>query len=147
MASKFASLIKQSWRASIDRISITRLSTSWLLPPVAFFALRVFLCCYAFFVILFVLGWDSTHGDSRAARHSFSYFTDLTYWGLAFYFAFAAAHTGSYAFTGRAWLERWPEVLRWLHSAFYCTVTVYPFIVTSKSCESYDGMRWVANGM
>jgi hypothetical protein len=141
MASKFASLITKSWRASIEPTYITRLSTSWILPPITLFALRVFLSCYAFFVIFFVLGWDSTHGNSRAARQSFSYFTDLTYWGLAFYFAFAAAHTGSYAFTGRPWLERWPKVLRWMHSAYYCTVTVYPFIVTSKSGESSDGMR------
>ena len=133
MPSKFLYLIKQSWRASTDPIYIERLCTSWILPPIALCALRAFFSLYAFFVTFFVLGWDNTHAATRAshqAAHSFSYFTDLTYWGLAFYFAFAAAHTASYARTGRPWLASWPGVLRWLHSAYYVTITVYPFIVT-----------------
>lgn len=139
MASKFASLIKQSWRASTQSSYVERLCTSWILPPLALFALRAFLSCYAFLVIFFVLGWDSTHGDAKDARESFSYFTDLGYWGLAFYFAVAAAHTGSYTLTGRPWLASWPAVLRWLHSAFYATVTVYPFIVTGMFSELKAG--------
>jgi hypothetical protein len=69
---------------------------------------------------------------SAASRHSFSFFTNLTYWGLAFYYAFAAIHTGSYCFTGASFLSRWPRALQIAHSMYYSTVVVYPFIVTSK---------------
>jgi hypothetical protein len=141
MASKFLNLINQSWRASIEPIYIERLCTSWILSPIVLCALRAFFSLYAFFVTFFILGWDNTHAATRAshqAAHSFSYFTDLTYWGLAFYFAFAAAHTASYARTGRPWLASWPGVLRWLHSAYYATITVYPFIVTGTGVQ-YKG--------
>lgn len=54
----------------------------------------------------------------------------LTYWGIAFYFLASSAHTLTYAVTGRPLLERFPRPLQALHSLFYTTVVVYPFIVT-----------------
>lgn len=54
----------------------------------------------------------------------------LTYWGLAFYNLTAAAHTFTYARTGTPLLDRFPRPLQALHSFFYTTVVVYPFIVT-----------------
>ena len=132
MTSKVVRLIQQSYNASTTSSYIERLCTSWLLPPVALLALRSLLSLYAFVVLLTSLGYQSTHGETAAAQASFSYFTDLSYWGLGFYFAFAAAHTGSYAFRGRAWLESWPGILKWLHSTLYATITIYPFVVTGK---------------
>ena len=82
---------------------------------------------------------------SEAADHSFSYFTDLGYWGLAFYFAFAAAHTGSYALTGRPWLASWPAVLRWFAQcslcdrhcvSIYCDKCVYFGFELLVGCDS-----------
>lgn len=109
-----------------------RFATSWLLPPPALFAARVLISFYIFFTQFFSLGWQSTHGDSYGARLSFSLFTILTYWGLGFYFAFAAAHTASYWLRGRPWLASWPRALQALHSLFYSTVVVFPVIVTGE---------------
>ena len=65
-----------------------RFVTSWLLPPVVLAVLRALLSLYAFATLFFIFGWNGTHGLSDQSRHSFSYFTHLTYWGLAFYFAY-----------------------------------------------------------
>ncbi|KAF9739362.1 hypothetical protein PMIN01_01996 [Paraphaeosphaeria minitans] len=107
-----------------------RFSTSWILPPAVIFFARALLSLYAFATLFYIFGWNGTHGRDIDSRRSFSFFTILTYWGLAFYFAFAAAHTGSYWLTGRPFLNRWYAPLRWAHSAFYSTIAVYPFIVT-----------------
>lgn len=128
-------LLAQSYRASKTPAYVTGLSTSWLLPPWLLFGLRTFISLYAFVVLFYRIGrWETSNdpGDEGNAGRSFSFFTVLSYWGLAFYFAFAAAHTGSYAVRGRAWLESWPGWLRWLHSAFYATITVFPWVVTGE---------------
>jgi hypothetical protein len=106
-----------------------RFATSWILPPAALFFVRAFLSLYAFVTILFVIGWDGTHFGT--AGQTFSYFTHLTYWGLAFYNAFAALHAGSYWLTGTPLLAKWPRVLQEMHSAYYTTIVTYPFLVTS----------------
>ncbi|KAI4636148.1 uncharacterized protein J4E92_000146 [Alternaria infectoria] len=108
----------------------TRFVTSWILPPAALFAIRALLAIYAFTTLFFIFGWNGTHGRSDASQQSFSFFTVLTYWGLAFYYAFAAVHTGSYWFTGTSFLARWPKALQVAHSMFYSTIVVYPWIVT-----------------
>lgn len=110
-----------------------RFETSWCLSPYALFAARAFFALYAFVVQLFILAWDCRHaslGGCAAARLTFSYFTVLTYWGLAFYFLVAAVHTWTYARTGVALLDRLPRPLQALHAVFYSTIIVYPFIVT-----------------
>lgn len=109
-----------------------RFATSWLLPPGLLFAFRALLSLYAFVTAIFNLGWRSTQHLGGAGQ-SFSFFTNLTYWGLAFYFAFSALHTGTYWLTGRPLLARWPPALQRLHSIFYSTITNFPFVVTSKS--------------
>ena len=130
---EFGDLIRQSYNASLSPTYIERLCTSWLISPVLLFALRALISLYAFITRFTIIGYESTNGMGEAADHDSSYFTTLTYWGLAFYFAFAAAHTASYAFRGRAFLESWPGPLRWLHSTLYATITVYPWIVTGLS--------------
>lgn len=94
----------------------------------------------------FVLGWECQHasaGGCTAARQEFSYFTVLTYWGLAFYFLVAAVHTFTYARTGTALLDRLPRSLQALHAAYYASVTVYPFIVTIVFWgKLYPGSWW-----
>lgn len=54
----------------------------------------------------------------------------MTYWGIAFYFAFAALHTVTYATTGTPLLDRWPRPLQALHALLFTSVTTLPFLVT-----------------
>ncbi|KAJ4295939.1 hypothetical protein N0V88_004641 [Collariella sp. IMI 366227] len=109
-----------------------RFETSWLLSPWLLFICRALLCLYIFTTLFFVLGWQCAHAEDgcAASRATFSYFTHLTYWGLGFYFLFAAVHTFTYVRSGVALLNRFPRPLQALHSAFYSTITVYPIIVT-----------------
>lgn len=107
-----------------------RFTTSWLLPPLLLASIRLFFSLYAFTTIFFIIGWDDAHHASILVRHSFSYFTDLGYWGLAFYFLFSGSHTVSYARRGNAWLEHWPRSLQAAHSLYYTTVVTYPILVT-----------------
>lgn len=119
--------IAQRYAAATSPEVVERFATSWLLPPSVLFFWRALICLYAFVVLFTILG----HSSSEAAGHSFSYFTVLGYWGLAFYYGFAAAHTGSYWMRGKSWLQSWPSALQWAHSCFYSTVTTFPFVVTS----------------
>ncbi|KAF2121084.1 hypothetical protein BDV96DRAFT_563551 [Lophiotrema nucula] len=118
-------------KASGDTFDPTfRYETSWLLPPSVLFAIRAFLSLYAFVTIFFIFGWNGTHGLSEDSEHSFSFFTNLTYWGLAFYFLFSAVHTCSYWLTTRPLVNEWPRTLQVAHGMFYSTITVFPWIVT-----------------
>jgi hypothetical protein len=85
---------------------------------------------YAFLVLFFCLGWEGTHSGFAPIGELFSYFTDLTYWGLAFYFVVSATHTFIYARSGRQILQSWPRPLQALHVLFYTTITTFPFLVT-----------------
>lgn len=121
-----------------------RFETSWILPPGVLFGIRALLSLYAFVTLFTIFGWNGTHGKSGDSERSFSYFTHLTYWGLAFYQAFGAAHTGSYWLTGTPFLARWPKWLQIAHCMLYSTVVIYPWIVTGmslKSCTRYTRRR------
>lgn len=110
-----------------------RFETSWLLSPYLLFACRALISLYAFVTRFFIIGWTCTHdslGGCSAVRLSFSYFTILTYWGIAFYFLFAAIHTLTYAIRGRPLLDSFPRPLQALHALFYSTIVTYPFLVT-----------------
>ena len=60
-----------------------RFETSWILPPAVLFGIRALLSLYAFVTLFTIFGWNGTHGRSGDSERSFSYFTHLTYWGLA----------------------------------------------------------------
>ncbi|KAF4463344.1 hypothetical protein FALBO_9831 [Fusarium albosuccineum] len=111
----------------------SRFETSWLLSPWLLFACRALIALYAFVTRFFIIGWTCTHdslGGCQEVRWSFSYFTILTYWGIAFYFAVAALHTLTYALRGRPLLDSFPRPLQALHALFYSTIVTYPFLVT-----------------
>ncbi|KAI1138239.1 hypothetical protein F5Y05DRAFT_385566 [Hypoxylon sp. FL0543] len=112
-----------------------RFETSWLISPYALFALRALFSLYAFTTLLFNMGYQCAHpdlGGCAASRDGFSYFTVLTYWGLAFYLLAAATHTITYARQGSTPLiSRWPRPLQALHALLYSSVTTYPFLVTA----------------
>jgi hypothetical protein len=105
--------------------------TSWLLPPVLLGALRGTIAVYIFFCIVYIFAYYATHaGDHYLIGQTFSYFTYLNFWGMAFYFAVAGVHSLAYAATGRsAIFDRLPRVFRGLHALFYSCVTTYPFLV------------------
>lgn len=107
-----------------------RYTTSWLLPPTILATLRLLLSLYAFTTIFVIFGWNDAHDGAQRSRRSFSYFTNLTYWGLAFYFLVSGLHTLSYARSGKSWLQTWPRALQAAHAVFYTTVITFPFLVT-----------------
>ncbi|KAI0187138.1 hypothetical protein F4808DRAFT_94887, partial [Astrocystis sublimbata] len=115
-----------------------RFETSWLVSPRVLFFIRALLSLYAFTTLLFNIGFTCAreHGLCVTAQNSFSFFTVLSYWGLAFYFAISAFHTFQYSRrqkrgyqSASAPLNRFPRPLQWLHSALYSTITTFPFLV------------------
>lgn len=109
--------------------STARFATSWLLPARFLAGARLLFALYAFVAQIVIYALSSPTDDQQ----SFSYFTILTYWALAFYLLFAGLHSLSYArsgFRGQYMLQRWPRALQAAHSVFYTTIMVYPFIVT-----------------
>ncbi|KAK8072493.1 hypothetical protein PG996_005841 [Apiospora saccharicola] len=113
-----------------------RFETSWLVSPYVLFGCRAIISLYTFTTLFVVLGWNCTHPgpDSeytcQASAATFSYFTHLTYWGLAFYFLVSSIHTFTYARWHVALLDKWPRPLQALHAFYYSTITCYPFLVT-----------------
>lgn len=122
--------------------------SSWLLPPLALALLRAVLSIYCFTTIFYSFGWFAHNIDvfhlkdinlpeitfslgASAIGKSFSYFTYLSYWGQAFYFAVSSMHTLVYWRTGRTWLERWPRWLQVAHSVFYTSVVCFPAMVSA----------------
>ncbi|KAI1160726.1 hypothetical protein F5B18DRAFT_496331 [Nemania serpens] len=109
-----------------------RFQTSWLVSPWVLFGIRALLALYAFTTVFFNIGYDCAHaseGGCKTARDGFSYFTVLSYYGLAFYLFFAALHTFFYARHGRAPLDDWPRPLQALHALLYSSVTTFPLLV------------------
>lgn len=122
--------------------------SSWLLPPLALAILRAILSTYAFTSIFYSFGWFAHNIDifhlkdinlpeitfslgASAIGKSFSYFTYLSYWGLAFYLAVSSIHTFVYWRTGRTWLEGWPRSLQVAHSLLYTSVVCFPPMVSA----------------
>jgi hypothetical protein len=119
-------------REASEQLDTVRFASSWLLPPSVLFFVRALISLFIFTSIFTIEGINNARSPA-VARHYFSYFTSLTFWGLAFYFAFAAAHTFSYWRTGTPFLARWPKVLQIMHSIYYSTITTFPFLVTSRA--------------
>lgn len=119
-----------------------RYTTSWILPPIYLAIARLLLSIYAFVTIFFGLGWDGVHQRHDLDRSSFSYFINLSYWGMAFYFLFSSLHTFSYARTGRAWLQRWPLPCQIAHTALYSTIVTFPILVTAVFWAILYSGKW-----
>lgn len=107
-----------------------RFETSWLVSPYTLFFFRAFFSLYAFTTLFFILGWNCTHGMCENSATTWSYFTTLTYWGLAFYFLVSSVHTFSYARWGKPLLDSWPRTLQLMHGAYYSSITSFPLLVT-----------------
>ncbi|KAK5074865.1 Vacuolar protein sorting-associated protein 8 [Lithohypha guttulata] len=107
-----------------------RFVTSWLLPPSLLAAYRLLFALFDWATIITIFIWDGINDPDEIAR-DFSYFTALTWWGLTTYLTISGLHTLVYSSKGYTWLHRsWPRPLQVLHSLFYTTIVVFPFIVT-----------------
>lgn len=102
-------------------------STSWLVSPLHLAVFRLVIALYGVIGIIVKL---LLTGQDKTAGASFSYFSNITYWGLTFYFLFAGLHSLSCSLRGRAWLELWPKWLQLLHGLLYSTIVTFPFLVT-----------------
>ncbi|KAF2157719.1 hypothetical protein K461DRAFT_290009 [Myriangium duriaei CBS 260.36] len=136
--------LSRSYHQAISTPHFVRFLTSWCLPPLALACIRAIFSLYIFTTLFTSLGLLLSWHDSHGARTSFSYFTILTYWGLGFYFAVSAFHGFAYATRGPSGLAAGSladdtgasdsggkRTLRFAHSAFYATITVFPIIVTA----------------
>ena len=119
-----------------------RFVTSWLLPPKFLATLRGLIALYIFTTIFFIFGWQGTHGLTEENEGELSYFTSLTFWGLAFYFLFSTIHTFLYVRRGSAPLDHWPRPLQALHGVFYTTIVTFPFLVTIVFWAILYGGAW-----
>jgi hypothetical protein len=116
--------------ADPDLDSLHPYETSWLLSPGLFAGLRALIGAYLWATIIVIYSWDSAHGETKTNKESFSYFTFLNLWGMAFYFLVAFVHTILYARTGRSVIfNRIPRFFRALHSFFYTCNTTFPILV------------------
>ncbi|KAJ6473471.1 hypothetical protein DFH09DRAFT_1057639 [Mycena vulgaris] len=95
--------------------------------PAALAALRLLLALYAVASLCIVLAFDVAAG---AGPSFLSYFTELSYIGLAAYYCAAGVQTFAYARYGRYPLRRWPRALQALHVLLQSTITTFPLIVT-----------------
>ncbi|KAJ6518202.1 hypothetical protein C8R47DRAFT_960011 [Mycena vitilis] len=103
-----------------------RFETSATLPPLALGSIHVVFAIYGVTTIVVSM---SLRAQPSAAQ-SFSYLSNITWWGITFYHLFAAFHTLVYARTGRAPLDAWPRPLQLLHSLLFSTVVTLPLMVT-----------------
>ena len=119
--------------------------TSWLLTPTLLALYRLVFALFGWTNL--ISGWiyDGIR-DPKDIGPQFSYFTDLTWWGITCYMTIGAAHTYVYSRKGYTWLDGWWRPLQALQSLFYTTVVVFPFIVTIVYwAVLYDGPWFVAS--
>lgn len=105
-----------------------RFVTSWLLRPSLLAAYRILFALFCWSNLISLWIWDGVNDE--AIGPDFSYFTNLTWWGITCYMTVAGLHTVVYAAKGETWLHRWPRPLQALHSLLYTTIITFPFIVT-----------------
>jgi len=60
----------------------------------------------------------------------FSFFTDITYMALTFYFIFASCHTLWYSRHGHEPLNSWYRPFQLAHTVLFSTIVTFPIVVT-----------------
>ncbi|CAK4027461.1 Hypothetical predicted protein [Lecanosticta acicola] len=142
--------------------------TSYILHPYALALLRSIMSLYCFSTIIIGYSWlahDSAPNtlkdihiptytlllDVGFIGESFSFFTFLTWWSLAFYFGISAFHTFDYArslrrggkpdeLLQRSFSYHWSFELA--YSLWHTTVTTYPFLVSIVFWAMMYGSPW-----
>ena len=146
--------------------------TSRILHPYALAVLRAIMSIYCFTTIIVGYSWLAHNSspntlkdihiptytlvqDASFIGKSFSFFTFLTYWSLAFYFAISAFHTFHYArslrragdpselYLQRSFARHWGFDMA--YSLWHTTVTTYPFLVSIVFWGMMYGSPWPTN--
>ncbi|KAF7190180.1 hypothetical protein HII31_08511 [Pseudocercospora fuligena] len=139
---------------------------SHLVSPLILGILRALISLYCFTTIIVAYSWLSQNFAPNTLRDidiptytlilgkgfigkSFSFFTFLTFWSLAFYFGVSAFHTLTYAYNRRRGNGRMsplhdslPRSLQLLHTLWYTTITTYPFLVSIVFWCTMYGSPW-----
>lgn len=105
-----------------------RFVTSWAFSPMVLASCRIIFAIYCWTDLIIFFVYDGI--SNKAIGPDFSFFTNLTWWGITTYFTISAIHTFTYALKGDSWLHNWPRPLQVLHSLFYSTIVTYPILVT-----------------
>jgi len=123
-----------------------RFVTSWLLHPLGLASLRLVFALFCWANLFVTFGYDAVH-EPGSIGAQFSYFTNLTWWGITCYMTIAALHTFVYVRRGYTFLDRWWRPLQLLHSFFYTTIVTYPFLVTIVYWVLLYKAPWFTNPM
>lgn len=118
-----------------------RFVTSWLLPPLWLAIYRLLLALFGWANLISGWAWIGTNYPDQLGPQ-FSYFTDLTWWGITCYMTIASIHTFVYVKHGYSWLDKWWRSLQALHSLFYTTIVVFPILVTIVFWAVLYGGPW-----
>jgi len=107
--------------------------TSYVLSPSLLAGIRLLIAVYVLIGLIYMLIHAATVG--KDVDSFFSYFTNLTYIGICAYFFASGVQTLLYARNLKRGeesypLQRWPRMLRYLHTLLLSTVVTYPFLVT-----------------
>lgn len=100
-----------------------RYVTSYFLPVWALAVLRLLIGLYAFITLVY--------STARDGSSSFSYFTNLTYWGLFGYFTISGIHTASF----------WWSYRRWSRARSHSDITSAPFALPREGATRNDVAR------
>jgi hypothetical protein len=122
-----------------------RFQTSYIFTPLALAILRLVLCLYTFTTLVYDLIHSAQVDHIDVGRH-WSYFTNIAYWSIGFYFLFSSLHGFVYVRTGTAPLLRWPRFFQAAHGILYTTVTTFPILVYTASILTGVVRFCMANG-
>jgi hypothetical protein len=106
--------------------------TSWAFPPLVLALLRLLISLYAFTTLFTIIALNIRNGHPEWVGQSFSYFTVLNYWSMAFYMLVSGTHGLVYWKRGSSWLGngQWGRGLQWLHEVWWSCIVTMPWLVT-----------------
>jgi hypothetical protein len=118
-----------------------KFATARFLSPFVFGILRLAIGAYSIIVVIVDIVLSGTFPSclqrvnfAATRDHDidsyFSYFTDISFIALAFYFLFAAGHTLWYARTGTSPLNKWYRPFQLAHTILFSTIITFSILVT-----------------
>ncbi|KAH7105103.1 hypothetical protein BKA62DRAFT_816597 [Auriculariales sp. MPI-PUGE-AT-0066] len=110
--------------------STHRFETSTILSPVTLGYIRLLIAAYGAATIIASALPSVRQPDWPTNAQSFSYLSNITWWGITGYHVVASFHTLYYARTGHAPLERWHWTLQRAHEFLWTTIVTLPCMVT-----------------
>lgn len=83
MTARTLGLLRFSYQSATADAYVERLCSSWILSKWLPLVFRATFSIYAFVTLFYVIGHRLSIGQAEGVQQSFSYFTVLGYWGLA----------------------------------------------------------------